>query len=281
MGKTKISLKELASIKRKFTKPIDDYLNRFQLLKAMCFTQEEKARENKNKRVAYIDFSNDDEGSYNGPLDLDKNEIDLVELKQGPHYAYKVLASSNGKNPIEPENNNKFPKKTYAFDVTKCDEIFDLLVKDAKVPPLEQRKKKGFSKYHSFLGHKTSQCFLFRDLVQNAIQEGRLKFGDKPRSQMKIDSNPLQMDDAHYTEAEEVNMVEVTDDFKMIEVTKDFVNEPVMVRVSEHLDQGFFNDFFQEVVGNVTNGNNDVFDTRVTKDSNLMIVTKETVDGFV
>ncbi|XP_058741237.1 uncharacterized protein LOC131613600 [Vicia villosa] len=38
MGQTKISLKELASIKRKFTEPIDDYLNRFRLLKARCFT---------------------------------------------------------------------------------------------------------------------------------------------------------------------------------------------------------------------------------------------------
>lgn len=39
MGQMKISLKELASIKRKFTEAIDDYLNRFCLLKARCFTQ--------------------------------------------------------------------------------------------------------------------------------------------------------------------------------------------------------------------------------------------------
>lgn len=39
MGQSKISLKELASVKRKFFEPIDDYLNRFCLLKAMCFTQ--------------------------------------------------------------------------------------------------------------------------------------------------------------------------------------------------------------------------------------------------
>lgn len=43
--------------------------------------------------------------------------------------------------------------KTYTFDVTKCDNFFDLLVYDGqiiipkglKTPPLEQRKKKrGF-----------------------------------------------------------------------------------------------------------------------------------------
>ena len=39
MGQTKISLKELASVKRRFTEPIDEYLNRFRLLKARCFTQ--------------------------------------------------------------------------------------------------------------------------------------------------------------------------------------------------------------------------------------------------
>ncbi|XP_058763506.1 uncharacterized protein LOC131636945 [Vicia villosa] len=38
MGQAKISLKELSSIKRKFTEPIDDYLNRFRLLKSRCFT---------------------------------------------------------------------------------------------------------------------------------------------------------------------------------------------------------------------------------------------------
>jgi len=39
MGQSKISLKELANIKRNSTDSIDDYLNRFILLKARCFTQ--------------------------------------------------------------------------------------------------------------------------------------------------------------------------------------------------------------------------------------------------
>ncbi|XP_050875522.1 uncharacterized protein LOC127079146 [Lathyrus oleraceus] len=289
MGQTKISLKELASVRRKFTKPIDDYLNRFRLLKARCFMQvpehelvkmaaeglgysirkkldtqylrdmaqladrvrqverlkEEKARTNKGKKVAYVDFRKDHEDSGHEVPDSDDTEIDLAKLTQGPPYACKVLAPSNGKNHVEPEKNDRFSKKTYTFDVTKCDEIFDLLVKDgqmivpsgAKVPPLEQRKKQGFCKYHSFWGHKTYQCFLFKDLVLNAIQEGRLKFGDKPRSQMKIDSDPLQIAEAHYTEPEEVNFIEVADDLCMTEVTEDFVHRSVMVKVHEYSEQ--------------------------------------------
>jgi len=46
--------------------------------------------------------------------------------------------------------------KTYTFNVIKYGEIYDLLVadgqvvapKDLKIPPLEQRKKRGFCKYH-------------------------------------------------------------------------------------------------------------------------------------
>src|SRR3954471_15339371 len=39
MGQSKISMNELAGVRRKGTEPVDDYLNRFRLLKARCFTQ--------------------------------------------------------------------------------------------------------------------------------------------------------------------------------------------------------------------------------------------------
>lgn len=126
--------------------------------------KEEKSRANRNKRVAYVEFNEYNEGPYDEPSSFDESEIYLVELKQGSPYFRKVLAPSNGKNPIEPEKNDKFPKKTYTFEVTKYDEIFVLLVKDgqmivppgAKMPPFEQKKKRGFCKYHNFLGHKMS-----------------------------------------------------------------------------------------------------------------------------
>lgn len=39
MGQSKISLKELSSMERKFVESIDNYLNKFQLLKVEYFTQ--------------------------------------------------------------------------------------------------------------------------------------------------------------------------------------------------------------------------------------------------
>lgn len=38
MGKSKISLKGLSSVQRKFAESTDDYLNQFLLLKTHCFT---------------------------------------------------------------------------------------------------------------------------------------------------------------------------------------------------------------------------------------------------
>lgn len=230
MGQSKISLKELSSMKRKFTESIDDYLTQLCLLKTRCFTQvpehelvemaagglyysirkkldmqylkditklvdsvrhvkklkSEKARANKTKKecVAYVDLDEKNLASDVEYNHIEEMEVDVAELKPGPPYVCKLLTPANGKNPSKLEKNDKFPKRTYTFDVTKCVKIFDLLVADgqllvppdAKVPPLEQRKKQGLCKYHNFLRHKTSQCFLSRDLIHNTLNEGRLKF---------------------------------------------------------------------------------------------------------
>jgi len=39
IGQSKISLKELESVRRQSTDSVEDYLNRFRLLKTRCFTQ--------------------------------------------------------------------------------------------------------------------------------------------------------------------------------------------------------------------------------------------------
>jgi hypothetical protein len=99
--------------------------------------------------------------------------------------------------------------------VSKCEEIFDLLVKDGQIlvppnvksPPLEQLQKIGFCKFRNYLGHTTSQCFLFRDLIQKSLQEGRLKFAAR---KMKIDASSLKQEEALFAKLVKINMVEIT-----------------------------------------------------------------------
>ncbi|XP_050897014.1 uncharacterized protein LOC127103814 [Lathyrus oleraceus] len=166
MGQSKTSLKELLSVKRKFAESIDDYLNRFRLLKIR-----------KKLDTRYL--------------------RDMAQLADRVRQVEKLKAEK--------------------ARVSKDGQV--LVPPGTKVPPLEQRKKQEFCKYHNFLGHKTSQCFLFRDLIQNVLNEGRLKFS-KGKSPMKIDSHPLQVDDASYVEPIAINIVKITEDFDMVEFKK-------------------------------------------------------------
>ena len=55
--------------------------------------------------------------------------------------------------------------------------------------PPEQLKNKKFCKFHNATSHSTSECRIFWQHIQRAIQQGRLKF-DTPRK-MKVDDNPF------------------------------------------------------------------------------------------
>ncbi|XP_050909625.1 uncharacterized protein LOC127123450 [Lathyrus oleraceus] len=155
-GHSKISLAELSSIKRRFAESIDDYLNRFRSLKARVRHFErlrlEKVRHNKAKKekIAFVDYDATNPIYEADYASSTELEIDMAELKPGFAYECRSLLPAQGKNLVE--NNTKFLSKTYTFDVIKCEEIFDL------------------------------------DLVQKAIQEGRLKFDGR---KMKIDVDPL------------------------------------------------------------------------------------------
>jgi hypothetical protein len=150
----------------------------------------EKARTYKFRRekVAYVDTYESDQDFDIVYEDVEDGKINFVELKPRPPYTCKVLRPSDGKNLVETQNDRYIPK-TYTFNVTKCNAMFDFQVADGqvevpnslKITLLEQLKKRGYCKYHNFLGHNTSNCVLFRYLVQRGLNEGRLRFRDKAR----------------------------------------------------------------------------------------------------
>lgn len=89
--------------------------------------------------------------------------------------------------------------------------VFDVHIvslRGFKTPPLEQKKKKGFCKFHSFLGHKTSQCVFFRGSVQNTLKEGMLKFYENLNPKKEVDLEP-KAEEALFIEHVEVLMVDV------------------------------------------------------------------------
>jgi hypothetical protein len=75
-------------------------------------------------------------------------------------------------------------KIKYTFDLTLCDNLFDILLEnnfiklfDHKVSPspLELKDKK-YCKWHNSFNHNTSDCNIFRQFIQSAIDSGRLRF---------------------------------------------------------------------------------------------------------
>ncbi|KAI5397268.1 hypothetical protein KIW84_063187 [Lathyrus oleraceus] len=49
----------------------------------------------------------------------------------------------------------------------------------------------------------------FENFRHNAIRDGRLKFADKGKNQMKVDTDPLNIADTNYVEPVEINMFDL------------------------------------------------------------------------
>lgn len=80
----------------------------------------------KKEKLVYIyacDYLSDLRNEY-----VRESEVNVAELKSGPHYVCKLLKSLNGKNHVEPRKNDKFSIIIYTSDITKSDKFFDLLV---------------------------------------------------------------------------------------------------------------------------------------------------------
>ena len=137
-------------------------------------------------------------------LDVDKeeDEICVAKLQHVPPYTSQMLKL---------DEKQKFRISKYSFDVTKVDKIFDVLLKDKqialsddhKISSVQQRKRKGYCKFHYVFGHWINSCLRFRDMVQKAIDKGRLKFKEKP---MKVDTNPFHIQ-ANYIEPMQIMMM--------------------------------------------------------------------------
>ncbi|XP_057426243.1 uncharacterized protein LOC130719648 [Lotus japonicus] len=158
-GECKVSLKDLASVKRKNAESIDDYLNRFRMLKSRCFTHVPEHE--------LVDLAADTElvcptqyAYHEVTPEIDTNDINLAELQPGDPYVCKALKPYENKLGEESPKDSIPTLKTYTFDVTKCDAIYDILVSDGLIV-----------------------CVRFRDLVQGALDSGRLKYGEKTKGQ--------------------------------------------------------------------------------------------------
>src|SRR6185437_10370094 len=78
--------------------------------------------------------------------------------------------------------------------------IFDLLLSEGliklkpyhKIPSEDELKNMKYCKWHNATSHDTNECKVFRQQIQMAFEQGRLKF-ETPKKMMKIDGHPFAM----------------------------------------------------------------------------------------
>ncbi|QHN96050.1 uncharacterized protein DS421_18g615050 [Arachis hypogaea] len=184
----------------------EKYRNK-QRSKSKPFTRKEK--------VAYVIMESSEE-----EIDFEM-EVDLAELKKGPLYVCSLLKKLPSN---EKSNDSKLKSgKKYSFDISKSDQIFDVLLKDKQLILPEGRtllsvkdlKGKPYCKFHQATSHSTNSCVRFRDLIQEAIMEGRFKFDDG-KKEMKVDVDPFEVDANYVEPCFGVNMVGMSYEFDVV-----------------------------------------------------------------
>jgi len=79
---------------------------------------------------------------------------------------------------LKPTQKNRQNEVKFTFDVSKCDRIFDELLKNGNIrlshaiPSAEELKRHAYCKWHNSFSHATNDCNVFRRQVQSAVDEG-------------------------------------------------------------------------------------------------------------
>jgi len=93
---------------------------------------------------------------------------------------------------LKPIQKNRNEEVKFTFDVSKCDRIFDELLKigclriNYTLPSIDELRKRAYCKFHNSYSHATNDCNVFRWQVQSALNEGRLSLTD-----MQVDKTPF------------------------------------------------------------------------------------------
>jgi hypothetical protein len=81
---------------------------------------------------------------------------------------------------------NRLNTLKYSFDFTFCDHVFDILLKNNFIriidhnvlPSIQNSEEITYCKWHNSSDHNTSNCNVFRQVIQLAIDNGRLRFSE-------------------------------------------------------------------------------------------------------
>ena len=139
-------------------------------LQLRAMNQEYKFRRAKEDCESHQSSTHDDSES-NGSDD-ERKEVYVAEFVW-PSEAMPCSCPS-----LKPNTKNRREEARFTFDVSKCDRIFDELLRSGNIklshviPPLEELKRHAYCKWHNSFSHATNDYNVFHRHVQSAVNEG-------------------------------------------------------------------------------------------------------------
>lgn len=191
--------------KRLSGKAIKDFYTLY--FKAVDFERVQK-EESENKRTRgrnWFGKEPDAEVGYAGYEWVDEEDIpmsvDAAEIVNLRDFTSKALCRPRAPQPyVNPPNgkvkNDTIPgERTYTFDVTQQEAIFDHLNDDGRIrfrrgykpPTPADLAGKEYLQFHCSWTHSTNACIVFRNFIQVALDKGDLQIAESP----KVEANPF------------------------------------------------------------------------------------------
>ncbi|KAK1687135.1 hypothetical protein QYE76_047983 [Lolium multiflorum] len=181
---TEAGIADLTQVRQRRGETVSEYIQRFRTVRNRCYSKltsyEQRHPElyqDKFKRVALIETEEDEDSA-------EDQEVAVAEWTRGA----KPVSCKWVKQPG--------PAKGFDFDLSKTEQIFDLLLKEKqlklpeghKIPTLQEMNGRPYCKWHHTFTHATNDCKVLRGQIQMAIEQGRLLFG---QFAMRVDTHPF------------------------------------------------------------------------------------------
>ncbi|KAK1683694.1 hypothetical protein QYE76_044542 [Lolium multiflorum] len=208
---TEAGIAELAQVRQRRGETVSEYIQRFRTVKNRCYSVHLSEKEAVELAVAGLAASFKDltfQVEYNSLAHM-VQRLTLYEQRHPELYQDKFKRAISLVNADEDEDsaedqevavaewtrtavpvsckwvNPPGPPRGFDFDVSKAEQIFDLLLKEKqlklpeghKIPTAQEMNKRPYCKWHHTFTHATNDCKVLRAQIQMAIESGRLTFG--------------------------------------------------------------------------------------------------------
>jgi hypothetical protein len=223
-----ISMADLSRLKQELGEIVDQFIMKFKRTRLRCQTQLPESEpirfavnglnfelRKKFEGVNFYDLFDlvDKDTRYEGLLreENQRRNTSIRAYYQDPNFEVDVakfiglkpyvLETTYKKNmQAKGSNRSLTPAKTYHFDVNRADELFDILLESKyinlpdprhKIFSKEELRGREHCKWHSSFTHSTNNCLTFRNIIQEKFNNKILKFHDKPKENMAVDTEPF------------------------------------------------------------------------------------------